>query len=91
MKEYRDASGRLSIDLDDDDQQFPLFASRLKAKIKARLIQKLYGPDQSYWDYDVDGVTVVLHCDTFAGVSLHIEDGSHEELLRELASKLSKD
>jgi hypothetical protein len=91
MKEYIDASGRLSIDLDNDDRRFMLYASRLKDKIKARLIQKLESPDQRYWDYDFDGVTVVLHCDVFAGISLHVKDGSHDEILRDLADQLSKD
>jgi hypothetical protein len=88
-REYRDASGRLSIDLDTDDRRFMLYASRLEGRLKARLIQKLDGPDQRYWDYDVSGITVVLHCDVFAGVSVHVEDGSHDELLRDLAGKLS--
>jgi hypothetical protein len=91
MREYLDASGRLSIELDNDDRQFNLYASRFKTKIKARLIQRLDGPDQRYWDFDVDGVKVVLHCDVFAGVSLHLEDGSDDELLRSLADKLSND
>jgi hypothetical protein len=89
MREYRDASGRLSIDLDTDDRRFMLYASRLEGKIKAQLIQKLDGPDQRYWDYDIDRVTVVLHCDVFAGVSVHVRDGSHDALLRDLADKLS--
>jgi len=91
MREYLDASGRLSIELDNDDRQFNLYASRLKNKIKARLIQRLDGPDQRYWDFDVDGVKVVLHSDVFAGVSLHVEDESDDGLLRSLADKLSKD
>ena len=46
MKEYRDASGRLSIDLGNDDLQFMVFVSRLERRCKARLIQKLNELDQ---------------------------------------------
>ena len=91
MKEFRDASGRLSIHLDDDDRRFLLYASRIEDKIKARLIRKQEGLDQRYCDFDVGGVTVVLHADVFAGVSIHVEDGSHDELLRDMADMVSKE
>jgi hypothetical protein len=53
--------------------------------------QTLDSPDQRYWDFDVDGVKVFLNGDVFTGVSLHVEDGLHDELLRSLADKLSKE
>jgi hypothetical protein len=87
MKEYRDASGRLTIDLTDNDQQFNMFVSRLEKNCKARLTQKLDGLEQRYWDFEIDDVTFVLHSDPMMGVSIHVEDGSNEDLLRFVATK----
>jgi hypothetical protein len=87
MKEYKDASGRLTIDLTDNDQQFNMFVPRLKKNCKARLIQNLDGLEQRYWDFEIDGVTVVLHSDPMMGVSIHVEDGSKEDFLRFVATK----
>lgn len=89
MKEYHDASGRLSITLADNDREFSVFASRLENRSKAKCIHKLDGLDQRYWDFDVGGTTVVLHSDVFAGVSVHVEDGTNDDLLRRIAASIS--
>ena len=85
MEEYRDMSGRLTIALSDDDRQFAIFAERLK-KFGGRPKEKLNGLDQRYWDFEINGVTVVLHSDPRVGVSIHVEDGSNDELLRSVAA-----
>ncbi len=89
MKEYRDASARLSIDLADDGAMFQVYASRLESRCGGRRVRRLDGLDQSYWDYDVDGTRVVLHSDVFAGISLHIKDGSRDDLLRRVAAQIT--
>ncbi len=76
MREHHDACGRLSIALGDDGPMFSTYASRLEQFCKARRLRQLDGPDQKYWDFDLDGTTVVLHSDIFAGISVHVEDGS---------------
>jgi hypothetical protein len=53
-------------------------------------VQRLDGLDQSYWHYEVDDATVVLHWDTFAGISLHVEDDSGDDLLKCVADRISK-
>jgi hypothetical protein len=90
MREYRDASGRLSIDLTADGQMFQIFASRIEGRCGGRRVQQLDGLDQSYWDYDVEGTTVVIHSDTFAGISLHVADGSRDDLLRRVAVQITE-
>jgi hypothetical protein len=90
MKEYRDASGRFSIDLGDDGPMFRVYASRLEDRCGGKRVQRLDGLDQSYWDYDVGGTTVVLHSDVFAGISLHVEDGSRDDLLRRVAATITE-
>ena len=81
MKEYKDVSGRLSIDLDPNHNNFEKCASRLESVFSARSTSHIEGLDQRYWDYEIDGTTVVLHSDVMAGVSIFIQDGSREDPL----------
>lgn len=90
MREYYDASGRLSIELGDDGPAFRLCAAGLEEGCKARCVQRLDGLDQRCWDYDVDGATIVLQSDVFAGISIHVEDGSREDLLRRVAAIITE-
>ena len=88
--EWRDVSGCLCIHLDEDPNNFRLYATRLEEKYKAVLIQNLDGLDQRYWDFRVGDTTIVLHSDTFAGVSISCKDNSKEDLLRHLALVLAE-
>ena len=92
MREYRDASNRLSFDLSRQEEDFGRFAKRM-ISLHGKPIQRLDDPlgDQRYWDFDVDGTTVVLHSDVMAGVSIHVEDGTHEALLRDIVKELTKE
>jgi hypothetical protein len=90
MREHHDASGRLSIELGDDGPMFGVYASRLEEICKGKRVERLDGLDQSYWDYNVEGTTIVLHSDVFAGISLHVEDGSRDDLLRRVAAQITE-
>jgi len=92
MREYRDASNRLTFDLSGQEEDFGHFAKRM-ISLHGNPIRRLDDPlgDQRYWDFDVEGTTVVLHSDVMAGVSIHVENGSHETLLREIVKDLAKD
>jgi hypothetical protein len=90
MKEWKDFSGRLSVWLSDDCNDFGAFA-RLMTSRFGQPAKRLDGLDQHYWDFTVAGVTVVLHSDTFAGVSIHVEDGTRDDQLRSISESLMKD
>jgi len=92
MKEYKDASSRLSVVLSDLDSNilFRKFADRLTTEFNAKILEKLDGLDQRYWDFDVNGTIVVLHSDAMAGISIYVEDGSNDDLLRKIAENLLK-
>ena len=90
MREYRDASGRLSIGLGGDASMFRAYASRLEDCCGGKRVQRLDALDRSYWDYNVEGTTIVLHSDVFAGISLHVEDGSRDDLLRRVAAQITE-
>jgi len=92
MREYRDASNRLSFDLSGQEEDFGRFAKRM-ISLHGKPIQRLDDPlgDQRYWDFDVGGTTVVIHSDVMAGVSIHVEDGTHEVLLRDIVKELTEE
>jgi hypothetical protein len=90
MKEHRDASDRLSIDLGGDQSMFRVYTYRLEDCCGAKQVQQLDGLDQSYWHYDFEGTTIVLHWDAFAGICLHIDDGSRDDLLRRVAATITE-
>ena len=57
MREYRDASNRLSFDMGDSYLDFELFASKLTARFGEPILQ-VGGVDQCYWDYHTNGPTL---------------------------------
>ena len=90
MKESKDASNRLSIDLGNPDQHIliEIYAKRLVEKFEAVITQKIGGLDQLYWDFDLSGTKFVLHYDNFMGISIFVENGANDDLLRKVAAKL---
>ncbi|MFC1524172.1 DUF3630 family protein [Thermodesulfobacteriota bacterium] len=90
MKESRDASNRLSIELAESDSNilFKKFAKRLVSEFNAEIVEKLDGLDQRYWDFGVSGTIVVLHSDNYMGISVHVENGTNDNLLRQIATDL---
>jgi hypothetical protein len=92
MKEYRDYSDRLCIELSPKASYRKLesFAETLQLHLGANIIEKLDGLDQVYWDFQIDEHIYVLHMDTFAGISLSIKNIVNDDLLRQIASKLLK-
>ncbi len=92
MKEYFDSSKRLSIELasSSSDDLFHHFASCLSKLFGAQISNQFDGVDQRYWDFKILETTVVLHSDTFIGISIHVEDGTNEDLLRKIAKEILK-
>ncbi len=89
MKEYFDASNRLTFDLSGQGRNFKSFSDQM-IFLYGPPVQKLNGLDQYYWDFDVNGVIVVLHWDSMAGMSIHVEDGMDDELLRTIVAQLEE-
>ena len=89
MKAHRDCSDRLSFILSSDSEAFHGFAERM-ISLYGAAVSELDGLDQRYRDFDVHGVIVVLHSDVMVGVSIQVENGTDEELLRAIAWKLKE-
>jgi len=93
MREYRDSSNRLSIELSatTSSEEFDRFASCLQSECNACLVKKVTGLDQIYWDFDLPGVPLVLHMDAFTGICIFVNDGSNDDILRDIGRKLLKE
>ena len=92
MEEHRDNSGRLSIQLDPKAStgRFAAFSAALEKLSGAAPAEKLDGLDQRFWDFRMGELTVVLHMDTFAGISVHAKDGTCDDRLRDTAQGISE-
>lgn len=90
MKEYRDYSGRLIIELTKiyKYSEFLNYSENLLKLLSAELKKKLEGLDQNYYEYQVGDKVLVLHSDTFMGISIHFEEGSDDNELRSIGQRL---
>ena len=89
MKEWKDFSGRLTVWLSDNGNDFEVFARQMISHF-GQPAERVDSLDQRYWDFYANGLTFVLHADTFSGVSIHVEDGTHDEELRAIGEWLMK-
>lgn len=87
MKQYKDASNRLSLTLSGVSNDLGLFIIKM-IRFYGDPLQKVIGLDQAYLDFNINGVIVVLHAEHYLGVSIHVKDGTHDALLHDIASEL---
>ena len=88
-KEWKDFSGRLTVWLSDDANDFDAFAHKMTSRFGAPT-ERLDGLDQRYWDFSLNHASLVLNGDTMVGLSIHVDDGSQDDLLRSIAGSLLK-
>jgi hypothetical protein len=53
-----------------DHGLFRVIKSLLVWKMGARVVNRLDGLDQRYWDFEKDGVVIVLHSEHYLGISI---------------------
>ncbi|MBX7105947.1 MAG: hypothetical protein K1X57_17830 [Gemmataceae bacterium] len=80
----------MCIQMGDGENCFLTIAKRIETVYKGKCLRRLDSFDQHYWDFEIDGATVVLHSDVFAGISLHIENGTRDDLLRRVAASIAE-
>jgi len=85
--EWKDHSGLLTVWLSDDVNDFDAFAHKMTSWFGAPTA-RLDAHDQRYWDFSLNQTSIVLHGDTMVGLTIHVEDGSQDDLLRSIARGL---
>jgi hypothetical protein len=63
-------------------------ADAILTKFRGKLVERLDGPDERYWDIQIRGSIVILHLQQYSGISLFAENKEANDLLRKLGEYL---
>lgn len=74
MNIARTPAGQLELRLSDDTERFRSIAENIKATFGGRWLAQVDGPDQSYWDLEVDGRKLTVHREHYLGVVVFCDD-----------------
>lgn len=80
----------IGLSKDADWTLFEKLVRYIESDFKAKLVKRIDGLDQRYWDLSIDGKQLTLHLDTFAGISILSDenDDMTNEWLINIATKL---
>lgn len=86
-----DGKGRCEalISKNSDWRLFDKVAGLIVKKFKGRLVEKLDGPDQRYWNIEVEGEILTLHLEHYLGISLFPRDKDANEVVRTIGNYLA--
>lgn len=71
-----------------DWSEFERLAGAICTRFDARIVERLDGPDERYWDLEVADQVVTLHLQHYLGISLHAPSARDESLVRSIAQSL---
>jgi len=67
---------------------FERLAEAIHARFDARIVERLDGPDERYWDLVAADETVTLHLQHYMGISLYASSAEDESLVRRIGQFL---
>ena len=74
-----------------DDSDWMLFngvAEAILRRFKGKLVERLDGLDERYWDIEIRGRIVTLHLQHYPGIMLFPEKKEENDLIREIGEYL---
>jgi len=74
-----------------DDSDWMLFngvADTILRRFKGKLVERLDGLDERYWDIGIRGRIVTLHLQHYIGIVLYAEKKEENDLIREVGEYL---
>jgi hypothetical protein len=71
-----------------DWPEFERLAESIRGRFDARIIERLDGLDERYWDLEVAGQTVTLHLQHYLGISLYASSAEGESLVKRIGQFL---
>jgi hypothetical protein len=82
--------GHLELIISDvaDWSGFERIARAIRAEFGARIVERLDGLDERYWDLKVSDQTVTLHLQHYLGICLFATSVEGEELVRQIGQFL---
>ena len=78
----------LIISEDSNWSEFDRLAGVIRDKFGARIVKRLDGLDQRYWDLEAADGMVTLHLEHYLGISLYSETPGGEVLVRKIGHYL---
>ncbi len=84
----RQGNLELIITAEADWSEFERLAGAIRARFDARIVGRLDGPDERYWDLEVEDQTVTLHLQHCLGISLCASSAEDESLVRKIGQFL---
>src|SRR5215207_5811141 len=85
---WKDDRLELAISDDADWMLFNGVADAILTKFRGKLVERLDGPDERYWDIQIKGSIVTLHLQQYSGISLFAENKETNDLLRKIGEYL---
>jgi len=74
-----------------DDADWMLFngvADAILRRFKGKLVERVDGLEERYWDIEIRGKIVTLHLQHYLGISLFAEKNEENDLIREVGEYL---
>jgi hypothetical protein len=86
----RKSNGRrvLIVSDESDRKLFRLVADALVRKFHGRIVSRLNGLDQIYWDIEIGDKVLILFLEHYLGISLYSDDAEADELLARVGNYL---
>jgi hypothetical protein len=85
---FKDGRCEAAISEEADWRLFNGIADAILSKFKGKLVERLDGFDERYWDIAIDKRIVTLHLQHYLGISLFSKTRDANDLIREVGSYL---
>lgn len=85
---WKDERIEVAISDDSDWQLFNAVADAILSRFKGKLVERLDGLEERYWDVEIQGRIVTLHLQHFLGIVLFAQTSEANELIREIGGYL---
>ncbi len=91
MKYQQMQDGRLQLNLSDTASRSELerWTAIICRHWNARIMERIDGLDQSYWDIEIDGRIITLHWENYLGICLFAAEKAADEIIRVMGNALA--
>ena len=82
------SDGRIEILLSEESswQLFDAISKEIVKKFDVKLVKKLDGVDERYWDFEINGGLICLHLQHYLGISIFsVNDSVMNEIVKKIA------
>lgn len=94
QKSFYESDGRLEITLLDksDWKLFEKIFQKIRENFDIKLINKIDGIDERYWDFEINGGLICLHLQHYLGISIFsVNDPAMNEVVKKIAEELGNE